>query len=94
MIKKRIDKAHIKNSEERLTQPHKLAVVYSSNAIEREYLNYFEFLQSKNYVGKNIEIVELEELQGASGIKALRVEMNHRLKKINEIFTVNDLAKA
>lgn len=94
LIKKRIDKALIKNTNERLTQPHKLCVVYSSNAVEREYLQYFEFLQSKNYIGKKIEIVEVEELQGASGIKAIRAEMNHQLEKGIEIFTVEDLQKA
>jgi hypothetical protein len=91
MIKKRIDKAHIKNTNERLTQPHKLCVVYSSKAIEREYLKYFEFLQSKNYVGKNIEILELEELQGATGIKAIRIDLNHNLKKVAKTFTIEDL---
>lgn len=91
MIKKRIDKALIKNTNERLRQPNKLSVVYSSNEIEREYLNYFEFLQSKNYIGKNIEIVEIEELQGASGIKAIRVDINYKLNKIENLFNVNDL---
>ena len=71
--------------------PHKLSVVYSSNAIEKEYLNYFEFLQSKNYIGEKIEIVELEELQGASGIKAIRVDLNHHLEKAESLFTVEDL---
>lgn len=91
MIKKRIDKAHIKNTKERLTQPYKLCVVYSSNVIEREYLAYFEFLQAKNYVGQNLEIVELEELQEASGIKAIRVDLNHNLKKADNFFKVEDL---
>lgn len=91
MIKKRIDKAHLKNTNERLTLPHKLSVVYSSNAIEKEYLKYFEFLQAKNYVGENIEIVEIEELQGASGIKAIRVDLNHHLQKANNLFTIKDL---
>ncbi|MEH6765646.1 MAG: hypothetical protein V7655_14170 [Aequorivita antarctica] len=91
MIKKRIDKAHIKNTNERLTLPHKLSVVYSSNAIEKEYLNYFEFLQSKNYIGENIEIVEIEELQGASGFKAIRVDLNQHLKKADSLYTVEDL---
>jgi hypothetical protein len=91
MIKKRIDKAFIKNTNERLTQPHKLAVVYSSNAIEKEYLAYFEFLQAKNYIGSTIEILELEELQGASGIKALRVDINQSLQKVSDIFTIEDL---
>lgn len=91
MIKKRIDKAHIKNTNERLTQPHKLSVVYSSNVMEKEYLAYFEFLQAKNYIGNTIEIVELEELQGASGIKAIRVDINRKLQKVSDIFTIEDL---
>ncbi|WP_240723659.1 hypothetical protein [Flavobacterium sp. J27] len=91
MIKKRIDKAHIKNTNERLTQPNKLCVVYSSSAIEQEYLKYFEFLQSKNYVGNTVEILELEELQGVSGIKAIRIDMNRNLKKEVKLFTIEDL---
>ncbi|WP_218849791.1 hypothetical protein [Winogradskyella vidalii] len=91
MIKKRIDKAHIKNTNERLTQPHKLSVVYSSNIMEKEYLAYFEFLQAKNYIGNDIEIVELEELQGANGIKAIRVSINRKLQKVADIFTIEDL---
>ncbi|OMP30529.1 hypothetical protein [Mangrovimonas sp. DI 80] len=91
MIKKRIDKAHIKGTNERLTQPHKLCVVYSSNEVEQEYLNYFEFLQSKKYIGSSIEIVELEELQGASGIKALRAEINPNLKKLGTLASIADL---
>lgn len=91
MIKKRIDKAHIKGTNERLTQAHKLCVVYSSNEVEQEYLNYFEFLQSKNYIGNSIEILELEELQGASGIKALRAEINPNLKKMDALVSITDL---
>ncbi|MCX7549949.1 hypothetical protein [Xanthomarina sp. F2636L] len=91
MIKKRIDKAHIKNTNERLTQAHKLCVVYSSKEIEREYLSYFEFLQAKNYVGQNIELLELEELQGASGLKAIRVDLNKELQKVSDIFTLEDI---
>jgi len=91
MIKKRIDKAHIKNTNERLTQAHKLSVVYSTKAIELEYLTYFKFLQSKNYIGDSIEIVELEELQGASGIKAIRVDINQQLQKSETVFSTADL---
>ncbi|WP_313111351.1 hypothetical protein [Aequorivita sediminis] len=93
IIKKRIDKAHIKNTNERLTQPHKLCVVYSSSAIEKEYLKYFEFLKAKNYITDSIEIVEIEELQGASGIKAIRAELNHNLEKAENLFTTNDLER-
>lgn len=93
IIKKRIDKAHIKNTNERLTQPHKLCVVYSSSAIEKEYLKYFEFLKAKNYISDNIEIVEIEELQGASGIKAIRADLNQDLEKAENLFTTKDLER-
>ncbi|MDW5289904.1 hypothetical protein [Formosa sp. PL04] len=91
MIKKRIDKALIKGTTERITQPHKLCVVFSTNVIEREYLSYFEFLQSKNYIGGNIEIVEVEELQGASGIKAIRADINPNLTHTETVFSIADL---
>lgn len=91
IIKKRIDKAHIKNTNERLTQPNKLCVVYSSSAIEKEYLKYFEFLKAMNYVGENIEVVEVEELQGAIGVKAIRVDLNQNLQEVGALFTTKDL---
>ncbi|QDO94057.1 hypothetical protein FNB79_08715 [Formosa sediminum] len=91
MIKKRIDKALIKGTTERITQPHKLTVVYSTNNIEREYLSYFEFLKSKNYIGDKIEILEVEELQGANGIKAIRADINPKLEQANTLFSMADL---
>jgi hypothetical protein len=75
IVKKRIDKAHIKNTEERLTQPGKIAIVYSKSKDAEEYKEYIEFLQSKKLLKPGIEQVELEELQGVSGLKALRVDV-------------------
>jgi hypothetical protein len=75
IVKKRIDKAHIKNTEERLTQPGKIAIVYSKSKDAEEYKEYIEFLQSKKLLKPGIELVELEELQGVSGLKALRVDV-------------------
>lgn len=74
IIKKRIDKAFIKDTEERLTVPGKIAIVYSQDKDALEYIKYINFLQSKNQLGK-LEFLELEVLQGASGLKALRVEV-------------------
>jgi len=91
MIKKRIDKARIKNSEVRLAQPQKLCIVFSNRLIEREYLKYLEFLQSKKYIGSNIEVVDVEELQGASGMKAILAEINLNLDQSNRLFTIKDL---
>ena len=76
IIKKRIDKVHLKDSEERLTQPGKVAVVYSQQKELAEYLEYIEYLQSEHLLTDNVEHVELEDTQGISGLKAVRVEVN------------------
>jgi len=74
IIKKRIDKAHIKDTTNRLTTPGKIAIVYSQDKDAREYVKYIKYMQSKNYFGK-LEKLELEDLQGVSGLRALRVEV-------------------
>lgn len=76
VIKKRIDKVCIKNSEERLTQPGKIAIVYSQAKDADEYMEYIRFLQNQKLLNPAIEELELEELQGVPGLKALRVEVN------------------
>lgn len=73
IIKKRIDKAHIKGTEERLTQPGQIAVVYSQNSEAEEYRLYIDYLQQQGYLQSGIETLELEDLQGVYGLKALRV---------------------
>jgi molybdopterin converting factor small subunit len=77
IIKKRIDKAHIKGTDKRITVPGKLSIVYSQEREAVEYRKYLKFLQSKHIFGK-IEELELEDLQGVSGLKALRVEINYQ----------------
>jgi hypothetical protein len=76
IVKKRIDKAHIKHTNERLTQPGKIAIVYSQNKDAEEYTEYIEFLQNKNLIKPGIEHLDLEELQGVVGMRALRVDVN------------------
>ncbi len=76
IVKKRIDKAHIKDSNERLTQPGKIAIVYSQAKDAAEYTEYIEFLQNKGLLKSGIEHLDLEELQGVVGMKALRVDVN------------------
>jgi len=75
IVKKRIDKAYVKNTGERLTQPGKIAIVYNQVKIEEEYRKYFEYLIAKNIITGNIEELDLEELPGANGLKALRIEI-------------------
>ncbi len=86
IIKKRIDKAHIKGTSERLTVPGKIAIVYSQDKEAREYRKYIKYLQSKNMLGK-VEQLELEDLQGVFGLKALRVEVIYN-EKFNEKSTM------
>ena len=76
VIKKRIDKARLKNSAERLTQPGKIAIVYSNQKEAQEYQEYIEFCQDKRLLKAGIEMLELEELQGIKGLKAMRVAIN------------------
>jgi hypothetical protein len=75
VMKKRIDKALIKDTHERLTQPGKIALVYSNQKEVQEYEEYIGFLQSKGLLHKQTEYLELEEMQGLKGMKALRVEV-------------------
>ncbi|MUP46873.1 GAF domain-containing protein [Gramella sp. BOM4] len=75
IIKKRIDKAHVKGTEERVTQKGKMTIVYSQSSDEREYLQYIKYLQAKNYFGDEVEVLELEDVQGVVGLKAIRVNI-------------------
>jgi hypothetical protein len=77
ILKKRIDKARIKSSLERLTQPDKIAIVYSNHSEVEEYIQHINFLQSKDVLTDTMETLELENLQGVSGLKALRVGVNY-----------------
>ncbi|MGB1042282.1 MAG: GAF domain-containing protein [Tenacibaculum sp.] len=86
IIKKRIDKAHIKGTQERLTVPGKIAIVYSQEKDATEYLKYIKYLQSKKLLG-TIENIELEDLQGVSGLRALRVKVIYQ-KDFNSKTTI------
>ena len=76
IVKKRIDKVTLRNSKERLTQPGKIALVYFSQKEADEYIGYIQYLQEQNILANDLEQLELEELQGVSGLKALRVSVN------------------
>ncbi len=90
IIKKRIDKSHIKGTDERITVPGKIAIIYSQDKDAIEYMKYIKYLQSKNFLLANVEKLELEDLQGVTGLKALRVAVNYE-KQTQEKITMNDL---
>jgi len=73
IVKKRIDKAVVRGTGERLTQPGKIAIVYSQPREVKEYRRYVEYLQAAGYLTDEVEDLELQDLQGAHGLKALRV---------------------
>ena len=78
IVKKRIDKARVRGSSERVTQPGQLAIVYSTAGEAAEYRRYIEFLQSRGYFSPGLEELELEDLPGISGLRALRVAIASR----------------
>jgi GAF domain len=76
ILKKRIDKAVVKGSTERVTQPGKIAIVYSQASEAAEYRDYIAYLQAEGYLLDEVETLDLEDLQGVSGLRALRVTVN------------------
>lgn len=95
IIKKRIDKSFVKGTNERLTQPGKMVIVYSQKKDELEYLRYVKYLKSKGYFDGKVEIVELEGLQGVSGLKAIRANILYKTKDAKtaseKTYTYDDL---
>ncbi|WP_413513400.1 hypothetical protein [Myroides odoratus] len=85
IIKKRLDKAVIKNSEERIVQPKSIAIVFVSNADRDEYMGYIKYLQKLGVLQATIQAFEVEDLQGVVGLIGLRVlvNLNHNLEALD-----------
>jgi len=94
IVKKRVDKAYIKGTTERVTQKGKISIIYSQKQDEIEYLRYVKFLQSKKYLDDDVEIVELQDLQAVTGLKAIRASvLYHKEKDDKAFYTYEDLMK-
>ncbi len=76
IIKSRIDKALVKGTGQRLTQPGKIAVVYSNSLEGRQLRQHIEYLVSRKKFNDDMETLELEDLPDVRGLKALRVPVN------------------
>ncbi|MBP2619052.1 GAF domain-containing protein [Chryseobacterium jejuense] len=76
IIKKRLDKAHVKDSSERITAPGKITIVYFGMENQKEYLEYVTKLQKKGILQHDIEFLKVEDLQGITGLLALRVSIS------------------
>ena len=75
IVKKRIDKATVKDTGERLTQPGMIAIVYSQSKEAEEYLRYMDYLVAAGYLAGEVEQLDLDDLQGVNGLKALRIRV-------------------
>ncbi|MGO9572018.1 MAG: GAF domain-containing protein [Desulfomonilaceae bacterium] len=73
IIRSRIDKAMVKGRNERLTQPGKIAIVYSRPNEYQEMTHHIDFLQGMGYLDDDLESLELDDLPGVQGLMALRV---------------------
>jgi len=79
IVKKRIDKAYVKGTKDRLTIPDRIAVVYSHDQEAMEYQKYFDYLRSIGYLKEEVEDLDLQDMQGVTGLKALRFQVNYDL---------------
>jgi len=75
ILRSRIDKAQVKGGE-RLTQPGQVAIVFSQSAEAQEMTRHLEYLRGEGYLTGEIERLDLEDLPGVQGLRALRVEIN------------------
>lgn len=76
IIKSRLDKARVNGSRERLTQPGKVAVVFSHPEEEAEIRRYIDFLSGQKILTGETDFLEIEDLPGVQGLKALRATIN------------------
>jgi hypothetical protein len=76
IIKSRLDKAMVKGGQERLTQPGQIAVVYSHPKEGRDIRRHIDYLQARGQLLEDLEAIDLEDLPGVRGLKALRVSVN------------------
>ena len=73
ILKKRIDKAVIEGTSDRLTIAGKVAIVYLQDKDKQEYLEYIDYLLHEDFITDDIEDLTLGKLQGVQGLKALRI---------------------
>ncbi|MCP4024567.1 MAG: GAF domain-containing protein [Desulfobacteraceae bacterium] len=73
IIKSRLDKALIKGTGERLTQPGRIAVVYSNPMEGKEIQRHVDFLMAQGKLHDDLEFLNLDDLPEVRGLKALRV---------------------
>jgi hypothetical protein len=84
IIKSRLDKAVVKGGSERLTQPGKIAIVYSHPEEAQEMRRHMDFIRKEGYLTGELENLELEDLPGVQGLRSLRVSVNLESEALSE----------
>lgn len=82
IVRSRLDKAVVKGSGERLTQPGRVAMVYSQPAEMVEMRRHLEYLRGEGFLYNDEERLELEEMPGVQGLRALRVGIDLKSKTL------------
>jgi len=72
----------VRGSRERLTQPGRIAVVYSHPREGEEVQQHIDYLQSRGNLKDDLEVLDLEDLPGVRGLKALRVGVNLKVETV------------
>ena len=72
MVKKRIDKVHIKSSHERLVQPNTVAIVFQGETLESEIKKIVHEVVEMGLIVPSFELLDLEEIQGVNELRAVR----------------------
>jgi len=85
IIKSRLDKALIKGTGERLTQPGKIAVVYSNPEEGRQIQQHVDFMTNQGKLNDDLEILDLDDMPDVKGLKALRVRINLESKAMANV---------
>ena len=76
IIKSRLDKAMVKGGRERLTQPARIAIVYSRPDEGEQIKEHIAFLINQGKLNDDLEFLDLDEMPEVRGLKALRVGIN------------------
>jgi hypothetical protein len=77
LLKKRIDKAVILGTGERLTKPDHIALVYAHDQQAIAYMRHINYLVNKGFIEAEFEQLNIEPLQGVEGLKAIRAKLKN-----------------
>lgn len=75
IIKKRVDKARIENSNERLRKAGHIVIIFAQENDKHEYKEYIRYLNQSGMLYDEIEELPVEKLQGVEGLKSMRVRV-------------------